>query len=72
MALLLSLPWVGKSLSIVAYQSLKGAHFGEERRLHRNEENREERRLKGERHRLEGKNDHEIMGLRGSAKGWTR
>lgn len=54
MALSLSLPRVGKSLSIVPYQSLKGAHFGEERRRHRNEENREERRLKGERHKVRG------------------
>lgn len=48
MALLLNLPWVGKSLSITADQSFKKTNFGEERRLHRNEEHRKKERLKAE------------------------
>ena len=37
---------VGKSVSIIPGQRFKGAHFGEERGLNRNEEHREERRMK--------------------------
>ena len=37
---------VGKSVSIIPGQSFKGAHFGKERGLHRNEEHREKKRMK--------------------------
>lgn len=53
MALLLNLPWVG----ITADQSFKETNFGEERRLHRDEEHRRKERLKGGKKILEGKNE---------------
>ena len=45
---------VGKSVSLIPRQSFKGTHFGEERGLHRNEEHREERRMKRERYKVKG------------------